>query len=400
MDINRERLMNDLKDLGAIGYIEGEGASRMAYSQAFFQGRDLVKARMQAAGLSTAIDAVGNLTGLLPSATGNSKKRIAIGSHIDTVPKGGIYDGALGVLAAIEVIRVLRENGYANDHPIEVIAFNEEEGNVIGGTFGSKAFAGAPLEVSMIQPMGRQNISEADFASCKRSAEDYLAYLEYHIEQGGILEASQKTIGIVQGIFGILRYRARVTGMANHAGSTPMSLRDDALEKTCCVITDLMDRVRASGDTMVCTVGTMALQPGAVNVIPGQTEFIIELRDKTMTGMYQVIDALRAQWEEKGLSLEPYITQPETLCDSQLCALAQETAQALKLPYMKMYSGAGHDLINTSFLMPALLLFIPSRGGISHHMDEYSSPEDIRAGAHMLLELLKKIDKGRFKHED
>lgn len=400
MGINMERLMRDLKSLGAIGYAEGQGAGRMAYSQAFFQGRDFVKARMEEAGLSTAIDAVGNLTGLLPSATGKRQKKIAMGSHIDTVPKGGIYDGALGVLAAIEVIRVLREKGYENDHPLEIIAFNEEEGNVIGGTFGSKAFAGAPLEASMIEPMGARNISKADFASCRRHAEDYLAYLEYHIEQGGILEASQKTIGIVRGIFGILRYRARVTGMANHAGSTPMGLRDDAMEKTCRIITELMDRVRASGRTMVCTVGTMAVKPGAVNVIPGQTEFIIELRDKTMADMYQVIEDLRAQWEGKGLCLEPYITQPETRCDSQLRVLAQQTAQALELPHMEMYSGAGHDLINTSFLMPALLLFIPSRGGISHHMDEYSAPEDIRAGTDVLLELLKKIDKGGFKHED
>lgn len=400
MDINIERLMNDLKCLGAIGYTKGQGVSRMAYSQAFYQGRDFVETKMEKAGLSTDTDAVGNLTGLLPSATGKHQKKIALGSHIDTVPKGGIYDGALGVLAAVEVIRTLRESGYENDHPIEIIAFNEEEGNVIGGTFGSKAFAGAPLEPSMIEPMDAQRISEEDFASCKRCAEDYLAYLEYHIEQGGILEVNKKTIGIVQGIFGILRYRARVTGMTNHAGSTPMGLRDDAMEKTCRIITDLMDRVRASGDTMVCTVGVMEVKPGAANVIPGQTEFIIELRDKTMASMSQVMEDLRAQWEGKGLSLEPYITQPETLCDSQLCALAEQTAQVLELPYMEMYSGAGHDVINASFLMPTLLLFIPSHGGISHHMDEYSLPEDIRAGADVLLETLKKIDKGRFKHED
>ena len=175
MSINIERLMDDMKALGAIGYTEGEGTNRMAYSRAFFQGRDFVRTQMEHAGMATAIDAVGNLTGLLPSATGACRKKLAIGSHIDTVPKGGIYDGALGVLSAIEVVRVLQESGYENDHPIEVIAFNEEEGNVVGGTFGSKAFAGAVLETSMIQPMHGQNISEEDFASCRRYPEDYVA---------------------------------------------------------------------------------------------------------------------------------------------------------------------------------------------------------------------------------
>lgn len=400
MKINADRLMGDLKELGAIGYIEGEGANRMAYSRAFFQGRDFVRRKMEEAGLTTSIDAVGNLTGLLPSSTGKHRKKLAMGSHIDTVPRGGIYDGALGVLAAIEAVRVLREGGYENDHPIEIIAFNEEEGNVVGGTFGSKAFAGAALEESMIQPMHAQHISEEDFASCRRCPEDYLAYLEYHIEQGGILEAHEKTIGVVQGIFGILRYRAKVTGSANHAGSTPMSLRDDAMEKTCRIVSDLMNRVRATGETMVCTVGTMKVKPGAVNVIPGQTEFIIELRDKSMDGMYRVIKELSAQWESHGLSLEEYITQPETLCDKELCALAEDTVQEMGLPYMEMYSGAGHDLINTSFLMPGLLLFIPSRGGVSHRRDEYSAPEDIAAGTEVLLHILKKIDRGEFKHEN
>lgn len=400
MRIHIDRLMDDLKTLGAIGYTEGEGVSRLAYSRAFFQGRDFVRGRMEAAGLVTSIDAVGNLTGLLPSATGKYRNKIAMGSHIDTVPKGGIYDGALGVLGAIEAVRALRESGYENQHPIEVIAFNEEEGNVIGGTFGSKAFAGGPLEASMLEPMTAQHISKEDFASCRRSGADYLAYLEYHIEQGGILEAREKTIGIVKGIFGILRYRARVTGSANHAGSTPMSLRDDAMEKTCRIIADLMDRVRASGDTMVCTVGTMSVKPGAVNVIPGQTEFIIELRDKSMEDMSRVIKGLGARWESQGLQLEEYIIQPETLCDARLCRIAEESARRLRMPAMELYSGAGHDLINTSFLTPAMLIFIPSRGGISHRLDEYSSPEDIKAGAEVLLETLKKIDEGGFMHHE
>lgn len=401
MGINIKRLMADLYELGKIGFIPGKGTSRVAYSENFLKGRELIRSKMEEAGLLTSIDAVGNLTGLLPASNDDKMaKKIAVGSHIDTVPMGGIYDGALGVISAIEAVRALKEEGWANRHPIEVIAFNEEEGNAVGGTFGSKAFAGAVLEESMREPMALYHISEKDFRSCKRRAEDYLAYLEYHIEQGGLLEAKGMTIGIVEGIFGILRYKAIVKGMANHAGSTPMALRDDAMEKTCRMITWLMDKVRATGDTMVCTIGTMDVEPGAVNVIPGETSFVIELRDKEMTGMYEVIDNFRNEWKDKGLRLEEYITQPETLCDKRLCLLAENAADEKKYAHMRMYSGAGHDLINMSFIAPSALLFIPSKGGISHRYDEYSSPEDIKAGAEVFLETIKKIDKGEFEIEN
>ena len=178
--MNIDRLMADIKKLGNIGYEEGKGTSRMAYSEAFFKGRDYVKSLMEEAGLTTHIDAVGNLTGVLE---GSEPKKIAIGSHIDTVPNGGMYDGALGVLAGIEAVRSLKEMNYQNRYTIEIIAFNEEEGNVVGGTFGSKAFAGAKLEDSMIEKMAQYNMTISDFKSAKRNGKDYLAYLEYHIEQ-------------------------------------------------------------------------------------------------------------------------------------------------------------------------------------------------------------------------
>lgn len=398
MTINIDRLMKDLEDLGKIGFIDGKGANRMAYSDAFVEGRDFVKKIMEDAGLVTSIDAVGNLTGYLPS-TDDSQKIIALGSHIDTVPNGGIFDGALGVITAIEMVRCLKEEGYVNSHPVEIIAFNEEEGNIVGGTFGSKAFAGCPFEESMREPMKKHNITEDDFVSCKRNGDNYLAYLEYHIEQGGILESKDKKIGVVEGIFGIQRYRTTIKGASNHAGSTPMYLRNDALEKTSRLITDVMDTVRSTNDTMVCTVGTLKVLPGAVNVIPGEVEIIIELRDKDMDDMYKVIQDIKNRWEEKGVSIERFILQPETNCNSKLKELLQQTSDELDLESMKIYSGAGHDAINTSMIIPSALLFIPSRNGLSHHMDEYSSKEDILSGAEVMLETFKKIDRGDFNED-
>ena len=391
MDIYR--LSESINKLGHIGYVEGRGTSRMAYSDAFYEGRDYVKSLMEEAGLSTHIDAVGNLTGVLE---GSEPKKIAIGSHIDTVPNGGMYDGALGVLAGIEAVRSLKEMNYQNRYTIEIIAFNEEEGNVVGGTFGSKAFAGAKLEDSMIEKMAQYNMTISDFKSAKRNGKDYLAYLEYHIEQGGILEKTNTEIGIVPGIFGIIRYRVVVNGVANHAGSTPMYLRNDALEKSCNFITDSYNMARKKNNTMVCTIGVMNIEPGAVNVIPGRAEFVIELRDKDMTDMYEVINELQKKYAGDSIEMTKIIEQENTVCSPELISLLKECAEDLGYSSATVYSGAGHDLINTSMIMPSALLFIPSVKGISHHKDEFSKKEHIEKGTKVLIEAIKRIDGGDY----
>lgn len=391
--MNKKRLSDDIKKLGHIGFEEGKGTSRLAYSDAFYEGREFVRARMEEAGLTTQIDAVGNLTGVLE---GRIPEKIAIGSHIDTVPNGGMYDGALGVLAGIEAVRTLKEMNYQNLHTIEIIAFNEEEGNVVGGTFGSKAFAGAPLEESMIEKMKPFHLTVSDFERAKRKGEDYLAYVEYHIEQGGVLEKEKKEIGIVPGIFGIIRYRVIVNGTANHAGSTPMYLREDALEKACGFLTDAYNMVREKNTTMVCTVGVMRLEPGAVNVIPGKADFVLELRDKDMTDMYEVIGALQRKYSGEGIEMTKIIEQKNTVCSPKLTSLLKECTEELGYSWTTVYSGAGHDLINTSMIMPAALLFIPSVKGISHHKDEFSKEEQIEKGTNVLIEAIKKIDRGDF----
>lgn len=395
MKINGERLVKNLKELGSIGYVEGKGTNRMAYSAAFFEGRSFVEKLMQDAGMETRIDSVGNLIGTFGEKKEGIQK-IAVGSHIDTVPNGGMYDGCLGVLSGIELVKTMNEAGYKPNHQIEIIAFNEEEGNVIGGTFGSKAFAGSKLEEAMIEPMKEHNMTTDDFFAAKVNEDDYRVYLEYHIEQGGILENKEKTIGIVEAIFGILRFKVTVNGITNHAGSTPMYLRDDAMEKSAHIISQVMDMIRATGDSMVGTVGKISVEPGAVNVIPGKTEFIIELRDKEMKQMYEVIDELKKDWQDKGVTFEEVLTQPETKCDERLREMFLEAAEEQGYSNMKLYSGAGHDLMNMALIAPSALLFIPSKNGVSHHKDEYSSASDIEAGANVLLKTLLKLDGGEF----
>ncbi len=275
MEVNGDRLYKDIRRLGSVGFVPGRGTSRMAYSEAFCQGRELVREMMEQAGLATAVDPVGNLTGRLE---GSSGRVISIGSHIDTVPEGGIFDGALGVLAGVELVRTLREHGYKNQNTIEIIAFNEEEGNVVGGTFGSKAFTGQRQEEDALERMEALGMSPGDVNRSRREPGEYLCYLELHIEQGGILEQKQIPLGVVEGIFGIVRYKVTVPGTANHAGSTPMYLRDDALVKASRMIGRLVELAGEVNPSMTCTIGKMDIEPGAVNVIPGRVDLYVELR--------------------------------------------------------------------------------------------------------------------------
>lgn len=236
--INGTRLYDHLTRLGRIGFVPKEGTTRLPYTPAYDEGRIYVQQCMEQAGLQTSVDPVGNLIGTLPG----QGEIICIGSHIDTVPGGGIYDGTYGVLSGIECVQRLKELGYQNRHPIQVIAFTEEEGNVIGGTFGSKAFTGGEIDEAMRPNLALHGLTMEQVGACRRDLTQYQCYLELHIEQGGVLEAERMQIGVVDGIVGIVRYRMTVSGCANHAGSTPMHLRDDALVKACRIITQLMER--------------------------------------------------------------------------------------------------------------------------------------------------------------
>ena len=362
-DINGPRLSGHLTRLGQIGFVPGEGTTRLPYTPAYDEGRAYVQWCMEQAGLQTSIDPVGNLIGTLPG----KGKTICMGSHIDTVPGGGIYDGAYGVLAGIECVQRLRELGYQNRHPIQVVAFTEEEGNVIGGTFGSKAFTGGAIDGAI-----------------------RLSYAPSMVVLVLGLEAEGAQIGLAGGIVGIVRYRMTVSGCANHAGSTPMHLRDDALVSACRIITKLMDRARAASPDMVCTVGTLQVFPGAVNVIPGKVEFIVELRNPTMEPMDQVIASVLEEHAE--LTGEAYIRQEPTQCSPKLMELSERLCCRRGIRFRNMFSGAGHDLMNWGKTVPSMLLFIPSKDGVSHSIREYSAPEDLYRGAQLLMEMVQALD--------
>ncbi len=388
MKINAQRLQACIEALGRVGFQEGLGTSRPAYSPAFLAGRDMVRGWMEEAGLETAVDPVGNLTGRL---AGSSGKIVSIGSHIDTVPNGGMFDGAYGVLAGIEAVRTLVENGFICRDTLEVIAFNEEEGNVVGGTFGSKSFAGQPQEQAALERAGALGIHPADVAASQRDPAPYRCYLELHVEQGGVLEREGITAGIVDGIVGIARFMVTVRGEANHAGSTPMDLRDDALLHACRLITRMEAISREIDPQMTCTVGTLSVEPGAVNVVPGRVVFPIELRSIHMSHIDQAISRFRQ--EAEGVEVEPFLRQEPTIMDPALQKILEAACEAQGLTFRHMPSGAGHDAINMALMTPAAMLFVPSAGGVSHSIHEYTAPEDLAAGAQVLLEALLSLEK-------
>lgn len=390
MEINIERLQQNINGLGRIGFEENVGVTRLAYSKEYNEGVNFVKELMESAGMKTYIDPVGNLIGRLE---GKSDKVISIGSHIDSVPAGGIYDGTLGVLAGIECIRALKESNYKNHNTIEVIAFMEEEGNVIGGTFGSKCFTGTPIENSSIPKMSQHGLDMNSVKLARRDSKKYKCYLELHIEQGGILDNSKTPIGVVSGIVGITRYKATVKGMANHAGSTPMNLRDDALTKTCKMITRLMEIAHLKDEEITCTVGQLTVSPGAVNVIPGKVEFIIELRGKSIAINDEIIRQFSEEFKEQGLVLENILSQKETVLDERIVSVVKNCCEEMNTTYKEMYSGAGHDAINMALFTPSAMIFVPSIGGISHNINEKTSMVDVGTGCQLLLNSIIKLDK-------
>lgn len=391
MKINAKRLMDQLFYLGTIGYEEGKGMIRMSYSEDFVRGTDYVKGLMEEAGLSVTTDAVGNVYGTM-TGSDPSAKIIAFGSHLDSVPGGGIYDGPVGVLSAVEAVRTMKENGYVPNHPLQVISFIEEEGNVIGGLFGSRCACGHVPDAADLINMEKYGLTMADVESSRIDPSKYQCFMEVHIEQSQNLELSGTEIGVVGGIVGIVRYKAVVSGFANHAGTTPMRLRDDALEKACGIITDLLERVRTTGNTMVGTVGVLNIKPGAANVIPGEVEFIIELRDRGMEAMYRLAEELERDYADRGLTLTKILEQKNVPCDPQAVAAMESACEELGLSHMDLYSGAGHDMMNMGRLMAGGMIFIPSKDGISHRAEEYSKPEDIVNGANVLLRTILKLD--------
>jgi N-carbamoyl-L-amino-acid hydrolase len=359
---------------------------------------------MTDAALEPTIDAAGNIIGRRVG-DDPALPPLMFGSHIDSVPEGGNYDGTLGSLGAIEVVQTLIEHDIVTRHPLEVVIFQNEE----GGKTGSRAMIGEvlPRELDLVTHSGRtigEGISyiggDPDrLASVVREPGSVAAFLELHVEQGGVLEQRGIDIGVVQGIVGIRRWNVTVHGVANHAGTTPMDSRHDALLTAARLIDAVNGIVRGEPGSQVGTVGRIEASPGAPNVIPGRVTLSLELRDLEMEKIERIHHTIRQRAHQIGqesgttLSFDEFYLSRAALADRRAVRFVTESAGELGLTTMTMPSGAGHDAQSIAKLAPMGMVFVPSVGGISHSPAEFTRPEDVGNGADVLLHSLLRSDR-------
>lgn len=402
--INADRLNSNLQSLSVFGALPHKGTSRVAYSEADKSGREWVIAQMKLAGLHTYIDAAGNIIGTLHG-TDNTLKPIASGSHIDTVPEGGNYDGIVGVLSAIEVARTLREAHLSLHHSYQVIVFSNEE----GGHVGSRAItAGLNQDDLNFKSLSGKAVKDGiryiggdpdKLDEAKLTPGSLAAFVELHIEQGGILENEKKDIGIVEGIVGIKRWMLTFEGVQNHAGTTPMHQRKDALLGASEFVVSSQDMVASLHTHQVATSGKMDVTPNAPNVIPGKVIVSFETRDLDAKNIADVgskiINLAECIANKRGLTVcaeVVYDTSP-MLTDKKIEGVFASQAKKCGFSIFSLPSGAGHDAQEMAKIAPTGMIFVPSQQGISHHQDEYTSPEQVAKGAELLLQTVVKLDR-------
>lgn len=375
---------------------EGTGVTRCAWSPELHAVSEWLVDRLRELGLQASFDAAGNLIGRWESGTGTA---VLVGSHLDTVPCGGRYDGALGVLAALDAIRSLRRKGVEPARPVWLASFMDEEGSRFRtGLFGSRAFVGEDLS-GLDARVGADGVSlreamavlgfDFDRIGEARAVDRVGAYLELHIEQGPRLERAGIDVGVVTAIVGLVSYRARFTGEANHAGTTPMELRRDALAGAARAVLALRDEARTRDD-MTANVGIISVEPGGFNVIPGASQFTIDVRSPSAEGFARVrhfvAETIARIAAEEGLGFELEEThrlEPSPM-DAGLVETLERAAELEGASSMRLVSGAGHDAMTLARHVPAAMLFVPSRGGISHSPEEFTEPRLCELGARVL----------------
>ncbi|MBZ8182371.1 Zn-dependent hydrolase [Oscillatoria salina] len=401
--VNQERLQQSIETLAEIGQTPQGGVQRLAYSLEDLQARHLIQGWMKEAGMSVRIDAAGNIIGRYPGKF-PEMPALATGSHIDTVPNGGRYDGAYGVLAALEIARVFQERQIQLNHPFEAIAFTDEEGSMIG----SKAISGRLVNdpAYYVRPDGT-NIESClakvggnwdCIERARLTSKEIAAFVELHVEQGPVLESAGKQIGVVQGIVGQRRYKITVKGSPRHAGTTPMNMRQDALVAASQVVLAVNELANSSGE-QVATVGAMQVSPNAANTIPGLVEMELDIRDLSS----QRLDELILQLEENlvaiatnthtEIQIHPRLRNEPALAKTEIQNTIAEICQDFNLTYLHLPSRASHDAQEIATFTDMGMIFVPSKGGVSHAETEYTSVEQCTQGANVLLHALLRLDR-------
>ena len=384
------------------------GITREVFTPTYRAALDWVAEQMRAAGMQTRLDAFGNLWGRWEGSDPIAP-RVITGSHIDTTLNAGRYDGVVGVLGAIDAVERLRAGGFRPQRTVEVVAFAGEEPRFGTGCIGSRALVGA------LGPEGARTLFDRDGVSLAEALREFglsperigdarlrpstvHAFVELHIEQGLVLETHGEQIGVVTAIAAPHDFRLVVRGAATHSGATPMALRRDALAGAAEMMTVLerLARESASGTT-VGTVGVIRVQPGAINVVPGDVELEVDIRDSDYAARETVVDGVLdaarqiAQRRDLALEIAPIVQDRPVRCAESVIDAAQQACTQLGVNFRRMVSGAYHDAMILGAAVPIGMVFVPSRGGVSHHPDEYTSPEQLEVGVRVLAGVLEQL---------
>ncbi len=403
--VNQNRLEKRIYDLAKFGLQENGETERVAFSDADLAAQKWVMNTLTNLGLEVYIDFAGNIIGLRQGKD-NSLKPISFGSHIDRVPNGGNYDGCVGSMASLEVLEVLNENNIKTKHPLEVIIFSNEEGGVMGsraiaGHLGKSALGVAnSTGYTMGEGIMRLGGDTTRIAEVARKKGEIAAFLELHIEQGGILEKENIHIGIVEGIVGLKWWEVEFKGFANHAGTTPMNARQDALLAAAKFIVAVNEITNSFEGAQVGTVGKIKAEPGAPNVIPGKVVTSLEIRDLSSAVIEKLYQAIKTKGAEiaKASGVQIAFRSLDTTAEPAIMTTSiqkeiNNAAKKLGLSTKKMPSGAGHDAQDMALIAPTGMIFVPSQGGISHSPKEFTSAKDMANGANVLLHAILALDK-------
>ncbi|MFP7168610.1 Zn-dependent hydrolase [Terribacillus sp. 7520-G] len=401
----KERIEKHIEALEQFTATPGNGTTRLTYSKEDLQARTYIKEQMEASGLTVAEDGFGNIFGKLEG-TAPDAPSVMIGSHFDSVPNGGAYDGPAGVVAALEVAELFRKNGLKPKYPLEIVALVEEEGSRFGGgLMGSRGITGLLSEADFNSLRDRDGISAAEAMQRiglnpslpkGRDPKTMKAFLELHIEQGPILEEKNMQIGVVETIVGLTQYEVTVKGQAGHAGTTPMDRRADALVTAAKIISQLSGLAVEEGNGTVLTTGRLHVFPNGANVIPDKVVFTVDIRAGKEESVQNVIAKMKEcldLHQGNGIEVqseEQLYMQPKLL-NEKIRTLLKDRSSACNASYCSINSGAGHDAMVFSDFTDVGMLFIPSKAGLSHCPEEWSDSRDIAKATEIFYEAAKEL---------
>ncbi|MFC5603813.1 allantoate deiminase [Sporosarcina koreensis] len=390
--------------LGEFGKDSEGGVSRLLYTKEWVEGQHALKEWMESEGLDARFDEIGNLYGTLKGK--NPNETVLTGSHVDTVTNGGRYDGAYGIVAGIIALKYLKKHFGEPVRNIEVVSMAEEEGSRFPYSFwGSKNIVGLAKreDVESIKDFDGVPFVEAmknagfGFKDNAEGRKDLKAFVEVHVEQGSVLETEETAIGVVNNIVGQRRYTVEITGQANHAGTTPMGYRKDALYASSHMIHEIISMARKVGDPLVTTVGKIEAYPNIVNVVPGKAIFTIDVRHTDKEAIVSFTEQMTAKMQdiakehEVEMNIDLWMDEDPVPMDQTVVELIEKQCEANGLNYKLMHSGAGHDSQIFAPVVPTAMLFVPSLKGISHNPAEFTEPTDLAEGVKALIGALYEL---------